>query len=77
MNQKKKVVETFMGKNFSSLKESLTECLINRIVPIGKEMRRIKEDNSFLNSILEKGSEEATENAKKNILEIKKIIGLY
>ena len=74
---KKKVVETFMGKNFSSLKESLTECLINRIVPIGKEMRRIKKDNSFLNSVLKKGSEEATENAKKNILEIKKIIGFY
>ena len=30
-------------------------------------MRRIKEDNSFLNSVFKKGSEEAIENAKKYI----------
>ncbi len=75
-NSKREVIEKFMGKNFSNLKENLTESIIRKIVPIGKEMKRIMQDSSYLDSILAKGAEKAEEDSRKNLLEIKNIIGL-
>ena len=74
-NSKKEVIEKFMGKNFSNLKENLTDSLISKIVPIGKEMKRMMQDSLYLDSILRKGAEKAEEDSRKNLLEIKNIIG--
>ena len=76
-NSKEKVLAKFAGKNFSSLKECLAECLINRIVPIGKEMKKMLLDSNYLESVLKKGAETAEKDSKKNLLDIKKIIGFY
>ena len=74
-NSKREVIEKFMGKNFSNLKENLTDSLIRKVVPIGKEMKRMMQDASYLDSILKKGAEKAEEESRKNLLEIKNIIG--
>ncbi len=74
-NSKREVIEKFMGKNFSNLKENLTDSLISKIVPIGKEMKRMMQDSLYLDSILKKGAEKAEEDSRKNLLEIKNIIG--
>ncbi len=72
---KQKALELFSGKNFSSLKDALSESLISKIVPIGKEMKKMLYDKKYLESVLNKGAEAAEEAAKKNLLQIKNIIG--
>ena len=74
-NSKRDVIEKFTGKSFSILKESLTDSLISKIIPLGKEMKRMIADPLFLDSILKKGAEKAEAESKKNLLEIKNIIG--
>ncbi len=68
-------LEMFAGKNFSSLKTSLTDSLIYKIVPIGNEMKKMIKDVSFLNTLLKDGAKEAEEVSRKNLLDIKKIVG--
>ena len=71
-----KVLKEFGGKNFSTFKSKLSESLIERICPIGNEIRKLLQDQSYLNEILEKGSEKADLIAKNNLKEIYEIIGL-
>jgi tryptophanyl-tRNA synthetase len=70
------VLKEFGGKNFSTLKSKLTESLIEKICPIGNEIKKLLKDKNFLNKILEKGSKKADLIAKKNLKEIYEIIGL-
>jgi len=71
-----KVLREFGGKNFSTFKSSLSESLIERICPIGDEMKKLLKDPNYLNEILEKGSKKANLIAKNNLKEIYEIIGL-
>jgi tryptophanyl-tRNA synthetase len=71
-----KVLKEFSGKNFSTFKSKLSESIIEKICPIGDEMRKLLKDTSYLNGVLEKGSKKASTIAKKNINEIYEIIGL-
>ena len=70
------VLKEFGGKNFSTLKSKLSESLIEKICPIGKEINKLLEDKSFLNEILEKGAKKANLIAKNNLKEIYDIVGL-
>ena len=49
---------------------------IEKICPIGNEMKKLLKDNNYLNEILTKGAKKADLIAKANIKEIYKIIGL-
>ena len=71
-----KVLKEFSGKNFSTFKSKLSESIIEKICPIGNEMKKLLKDKSYLNSVLEKGSKKANTVAKNNINEIYEIIGL-
>ena len=71
-----KVLREFGGKNFSTFKSSLSESLIERICPIGDEIKKLLKDSNYLNEILEKGSKKADLIAKNNLKEIYEIIGL-
>jgi tryptophanyl-tRNA synthetase len=70
------VLNEFGGKNFSTFKIKLSESLIERICPIGNEIRKLLKDKSYLNKILEKGSKKADLIAKNNLKEVYEIIGL-
>ena len=70
------VLSEFGGKNFSTLKSNLSESLIEIICPIGKEIKKLLNDENFLNKILVKGAKKADIIAKSNIKEIYEIIGL-
>ena len=70
------VLKEFSGKNFSTFKSKLSESLVERICPIGNEMKKLLEDKRYLNEILEKGSKKADIIAKNNLNEIYDIIGL-
>ena len=51
--------EKFAGKNFSEFKEELSELLVNKIIPISKEIKKLLKDQSHLDSILLDGVEKA------------------
>jgi tryptophanyl-tRNA synthetase len=70
------VLKEYGGKNFSTFKSKLSESLIERICPIGNEMKKLLKDSNYLNEILKKGSKKADLIAKNNLREIYEIIGL-
>jgi tryptophanyl-tRNA synthetase len=64
------------GKNFSELKNKLSESLIKEIVPIGKKIKEFKKDTDAIKKILKSGSEKANIESQKTIKEVHKIVGL-
>ena len=70
------ILNNYSGKQFSDLKNDLSDLLINRLSPIRQELIKIDNDEGFLREILNDGTIKAREKSEKNIKEIKKIIGL-
>jgi len=70
-----KSVESFIGKNFSEFKEKLSEVLVDTIEPISLEIKKLLNDQTYLNNILQVGAEKANSIASKKIQNIKEIIG--
>ena len=68
-------VKKFQSKNFSEFKEELSKLLINKIVPISEEIKKLLEDQEYLDSILLDGVEKADKIASKKIKNIKEIVG--
>ena len=73
-NLEKSIME-FNGKNFSEFKEKLSEVLIERIEPISKEIKKLTEDQKFLDSVLLEGSDKADKIASKKMKEMKELVG--
>jgi tryptophanyl-tRNA synthetase len=70
-----KTITEFNGKNFSEFKEKLSEVLIERIEPISKEIKKLLEDQKFLDSVLLEGSDKADKIASKKMKEMKELVG--
>ena len=70
-----KSVESFVGKNFSEFKEKLSDIIVDKIEPISVEIKKLLNDQVYLNNILEEGAEKANSIASKKIKSIKKIVG--
>ena len=70
-----KSVESFVGKNFSEFKEKLSEVLVNKIEPISREIKKLLNDQIYLDNILLEGAEKANSIASKKIRKIKEIVG--
>jgi len=68
-------INEFNGKQFSEFKEKLSEALIEKIEPISKEVKKLLNDEKYLDEILLKGSEKADKIASKKIKEIKELLG--
>ncbi|MDB2485250.1 tryptophan--tRNA ligase [Pelagibacteraceae bacterium] len=73
-NLEKSITE-FNGKNFSEFKEKLSEVLIERIEPISREIKKLLEDQKFLDSVLLEGSDKADKIASKKMKEMKELVG--
>ncbi len=70
-----KSIKEFDGKNFSEFKNILSEILIKKIDPISQEIKKLLNDEKYLDGILLEGSEKADKIASKKIREIKDLIG--
>ena len=68
-------INEFKGKQFSDFKVKLSEILIETISPISKEIKKLLNDEKYLDEILLKGSEKAGKIASKKIAEIKELVG--
>ena len=71
-----KVLKEFGGKNFSTFKSKLSESIIEKICPIGKEIDKLLKDKKYLDNILSEGTKRANLIAKNNLKDIYEIIGL-
>ena len=68
-------INEFSGKNFSDLKDKLTETIVEKITPISNEINKLQKDPKFIDEVLYEGAQKAEEIASKKIKEIKKVIG--
>ncbi len=68
-------IEKFGGKNFSEFKQELSELLVNKIMPISDQIKKLLQDQSYLDSILLDGVEKASRIASKKIKNIKETVG--
>ena len=68
-------IAKFAGKNFSEFKDELSETLVDKIMPISDEIKKLLKDQSYLDSILLDGVEKANKIASKKIKNIKEIVG--
>ena len=73
-NLEKSLIE-LNGKNFSEFKEQLSEILIERIMPISQEIKKLLEDIDFLDSVLLEGSDKADKIASKKMKKMKELVG--
>jgi len=71
-----KVLKEYGGKNFSTFKKKLSESIIEKICPIGDEIKKLLKDSNHLIKILTDGSKKADLIAKNNLKEIYEIVGL-
>ena len=73
-NLEKSIIE-FSGKNFSQFKNDLSEILIEKIEPISNEIKKLLNDQKYLDKILLEGSKKADIIASKKIRKIKELVG--
>ena len=68
-------VEKFSGKNFLEFKENLSHALVDKIEPISAEIKKLLDDQNYIDKILQDGFEKAELIASKKIKKIKEIVG--
>lgn len=73
----KQVCQNHAGKQFSVLKKELTDVLVEKIVPMGQEMKKLLQDKEYLNAILYDGAKKALQLADTHMREIRALIGLF
>ena len=64
------------GVDKGAFKAELTEALVAHIIPIGNELRRLREDKEHLESILREGEGKAAEIAEATLQRVKAAVGL-
>jgi len=70
-----KSIMEFSGKNFSEFKENLSQVLVEKIVPISTEVKKLLNEKEYLDTILSEGSEKANKIASKKVNKIHEIVG--
>tara|TARA_B100000767_G_scaffold105139_1_gene100911 strand:+ start:1 stop:750 length:750 start_codon:yes stop_codon:yes gene_type:complete len=70
-----KSVHEFNGKSFAEFKKELSGILIEKIEPISREIKRLLEDEKYLDTILLEGSDKADKIAVKKIKEMRELVG--
>ena len=65
------------GKEYSYLKNKLSEVLVEVICPIGKKIRKLLDDKSYLEKILKEGTDKAANIAEYNLKEIRNAVGFF
>jgi len=72
---KAEVLKEFGGAQFSAFKPALADVLVARLSPITAEMRRIKDDATYIDSVLAEGAERAQVLASETMKAVKDIVG--
>ena len=70
-----KTVKIFQGKNFSDFKEDLSQVLVEKVYPISQEIKKLINDEEFLDKILLDGHKKANNISSNKIKKMHEIIG--
>ncbi len=70
------VLNQFAGAQFSKFKEDLTALSVEKLGPIGAEMKRLVQDTKYIDSVLADGSARARAIATPILKSVKDIVGL-
>ena len=65
----------FSGKNFFELKENLSQVIVDKIIPISNEIKKLLKEKNFLDEILKKGYQKADNIASEKLKKIQEIVG--
>jgi len=76
-NTLEKVLDELKGKEYSYLKNKLSEILIEVICPVGKKIRKLLDDKSYLEKVLKEGTDKARNLAEHNLKEIRNAVGFF
>ena len=75
-NNLETVLREMAGKEYSYLKNKLSDVLISEICPIGKEINKLMADKQYLSSTIAKGRQKAQLIAEENLKIIREKVGL-
>ncbi len=75
-NNLEKVLKEMAGKEYSYLKNKLSDIIISEICPIGKEINKLMSDKQHLLSTIRKGRQKAQLIAEENLKNIREKVGL-
>ena len=68
-------INEFSGKNFSEFKVKLSQVVVDKIIPISLEIKKLLNDKEYLDKILFDGCKIADEMASQKIKKIHEIVG--
>ncbi len=71
----KETVKEYGGQPFSEFKKALTDISVERLGPIGTEMKRLMADESHVDTVLKNGAERAAAIAEPILHEVQDIVG--
>jgi len=69
------VLQQFGGGNFSTFKSALVDLTVDKLAPIGREMRRLQADQTFIDNVLRDGADRAREKAARTMTAVRDIVG--
>ena len=70
------VLREFGGAQFSAFKNALVEVAVTKLGPIGDEMRRLEDDQAYIDRVLREGAQRARNMARPVMDQVKDILGL-
>jgi tryptophanyl-tRNA synthetase len=70
------VLREFGGAQFSTFKSALVDVAVARLAPIGSELKRLMQDQAYINSVLAEGSQRARAIAAETMNSVKDVVGL-
>ncbi|RCL02298.1 MAG: tryptophanyl-tRNA synthetase [Candidatus Tokpelaia sp. JSC189] len=73
---KESVLAEFRVKQFSDFKLALIDILVEKLSCVSSELRHLKNDPAYIDSVLKDGSRRASVIAEKNMKHIRDIVGL-
>ena len=68
-------INKFSGKNFSEFKEDLSQVIVDKIIPISNEIKKLLKEKSFLDQILDNGRQKADKISSEKLKKIQEIMG--
>ena len=74
-NSLEQTLNELKGKEYSYLKNKLSDALVEAICPVGKKIRELLSDKSYLEKVLKEGTEKARNLAEHNLKEIRNLVG--
>lgn len=72
----RQVLTQFEGKGFGDFKKALVELAVEKVGPIGEEMKRLSADHGAVDAVLRDGAERAAAIAEPILQECQDIVGL-